>query len=456
MITERYEGTTRARVLIGMVTRRFVLARIAAIWKSEGLFDTRWANLVGGWCISYLQNYNDAPSRNIQSIFENWIRETTVDEDTIGRVELFLKTLSDFEGRDDDQTDEYLIDLAGKFFNEVNLQNELQAIQNSADRKDWAEVEERMTKHRRLELGVGSYIEPISSLIYWEEAFNEMRRKPLVNYNGALGRYLSEAFLRGEFYAFLAPEKTGKTAYLIDFTYRAMRSKNKVAYFECGDGDQNEVLCRLGCRASKLPEFGGEYEIPTGWNEDQVLQTEMVKFEKATEIDAFQETLRSCRSETNFRLVCEANSVMTTQDIDGCLTEWALSDWRPDVVVIDYADILAPPRGVKDKIEQIDAIWRHLRRISQQHHCLVMTATQANAKSYGKSGFLGPENFSGSKTKNAHVNGILGINVSAEERQMNSGRLKWAVRRKSKTRGSGSFVSVAGCFGIDSPIIVSR
>ena len=55
--------------------------------------------------------------------------------------------------------------------------------------------------------------------------------------------------------------------------------------------------------------------------------------------------------------------------------------WVPDVIVLDYADLLALPSGM-EKREGIDETWRRLRRLSQDFHCCVVTATQGDAASY--------------------------------------------------------------------------
>src|SRR5690606_1004633 len=97
--------------------------------------------------------------------------------------------------------------------------------------------------------------------------------------------------------------------------------------------------------------------------------------------------------------------------------------------------------------------------LSQARHCLLVTATQSDAGGYttNEKTLLSPKNFSGSKTKMAHVNGMLGINVTADERTKQTARINWVVRRKLKGKTRlRRYVSVAGWYDVDNPVVRSR
>ena len=102
----------------------------------------------------------------------------------------------------------------------------------------------------------------------------------------------------------------------------------------------------------------------------------------------------------------------------------------PDVIVIDYADILAPEDPRQQPRDQVNETWKALRRLSQERHCLVIAPTQANAASYDK-WVQGMHNFSEDKRKLAHVTGMLGLNQTEEEKALHVMRLNWIVLRES-------------------------
>lgn len=155
------------------------------------------------------------------------------------------------------------------------------------------------------------------------------------------------------------------------------------------------------------------------------------------------------------KLACTANSTTTVEDLDGMLGEAAKEGWSPDVVVVDYADILAPERSAKgqDFRHQTNETWKALRRLSQKWHCLVVTATQSDADSYERK-VLTKKNFSEDKRKLAHVTGMVGINQTEEEKQKGLFRLNWVLLREGVFY-ENRCITVAGCLAVARPAVRS-
>jgi hypothetical protein len=123
------------------------------------------------------------------------------------------------------------------------------------------------------------------------------------------------------------------------------------------------------------------------------------------------------------------------------------------VIVIDYADILANPPGFNESRDATNATWKHLRRLSQERHCLVVTATQADAASY-RAETIDASNFSEDKRKLSHVTGMVGINSTPEEKENSMQRLNWVVLRESEFNVTRC-VHVASCIDIGNPAVKS-
>jgi hypothetical protein len=104
------------------------------------------------------------------------------------------------------------------------------------------------------------------------------------------------------------------------------------------------------------------------------------------------------------------------------LSIWAREGFVPDVIVIDYADILTTETQMEERHKQ-NKIWKQLRSLSQEGHCLVVTATQADAKSY-ESGLLHMKNFSEDKRKYGHVTAMYGLNQDKDGREKNIGLMR--------------------------------
>ena len=130
--------------------------------------------------------------------------------------------------------------------------------------------------------------------------------------------------------------------------------------------------------------------------------------------------------ETYFRLSCHPNTSISVQGIKSIIQNWAMEDWVPDVIVIDYADILNMDHYGLEGRDKINETWKQLRALSQVYHCLVVTASQTNTGAYNTK-VITKSNFSEDKRKLAHVTGMIGINSNDEEKQKGISRLKQAI-----------------------------
>ena len=91
----------------------------------------------------------------------------------------------------------------------------------------------------------------------------------------------------------------------------------------------------------------------------------------------------------------------------------------PDVIIIDYADLLIPDRSRDERADQ-NEIWKGLRNLSQEARGgklpLVLTVTQTDAKAYGRY-LLKLDNFSEDKRKYSHVTAMYGLNQDPDGRE---------------------------------------
>ena len=94
-----------------------------------------------------------------------------------------------------------------------------------------------------------------------------------------------------------------------------------------------------------------------------------------------------------------------------------------------------------------------LRALSLERHCLVASATQADADSYDRY-TLGMSNFSESKTKLAHVTGMLGLNQTEEEKKKGITRINKILAREEEAVATDT-VSVIGHLATGQPLIAS-
>jgi len=457
MKTQRFsDGSDVRQILSAMVQDPVVCSRIASHWDDRsGLFQSRWANLIGWWCVKHLKKYGQPPNENIQVIFERWVETSTADEETIQAVERFLVDLSetDVKGNQD-----YILDLAENHFCKVVAEREYEEAGADLSQGLHREAIDRMRNLPSLSLKPDPYFEPVDDPGIWVDALENIRTRPLIDYPGDLGDFFGDMFSRRRLVSFMAPNKTGKTVWLVDAAYRAVRKRNRVLFVNLGDGTELDVIERLAKRATMAGDFEGKCRNPVKIDEEYRVTHEAVKMGKVDPVDAYRSFRRACRAGTDaFRLMAYANSSATVADIDALLARFSRESWKPDVVIVDYADILAHPAGVHDKNDVHEENWKQLTRLHHDWNCLVLTATQSNAISYSRSDtLLGRQHFTGRRTKLDQVDGMIGINVTEQERQKQMCRLNWVVRRRARDRHRKECVHVAGCYEIENPAVLSK
>jgi hypothetical protein len=115
---------------------------------------------------------------------------------------------------------------------------------------------------------------------------------------------------------------------------------------------------------------------------------------------------------------------LTITQIKAILSTWEKTEaWVPDIIVIDYADLLTTEREMDERPKQ-NKIWMGLRRLSQENgQPLVVTATQADADSYDKFR-LKMNNFSEDKRKFSHSTAFLGLNQDPNGREKRIGLMR--------------------------------
>jgi hypothetical protein len=461
MLVHSRDGSVERKVLVGMIVSNAVLGRIVPKWEKGGLFSSRWSNLIGGWCVKYYDKYHKAPGRAIEGIYDTWATADTRDKATTELVEQFLTSLSEEYSAKGLRAinPDFLVDLAGELFNKVRLSSLAEEIQGEIDSGDPKKAAEKVDKFRRVEMGSGTGVDLLRDKTALKAAFDD-KKDPLVTYPDALGTFFADALERDAFVSFMGKEKVGKSYWLMDVGWRAMTQGRRVAFFEVGDMSQSQVLRRLMTRASKHPIKAGVIKYPTRLDPDdpptvtldERIFTTGLDYKKARK--ALDKIAARLGDDTLFRLSVHPNSTINVHGIASTIETWGrVGGWVPDVVIIDYADIIAPINGAAETRDQINATWKALRALSQQLHCLVVTATQTDAASY-RAETVDRSNFSEDKRKMAHVTGMVGINQNTAEKQNGIQRLNWVVLRESEFDESRC-VYCAGCLAIGNPAIHS-
>lgn len=103
-----------------------------------------------------------------------------------------------------------------------------------------------------------------------------------------------------------------------------------------------------------------------------------------------------------------------------------------DLVVVDYADIMAPNFRTQDSIENSKSIYVDLRAIAQEKDVAMLTATQTNREGY-KATVAKAEHVAEDFNKVRTVDLMISINITDEERSKGEARLYFAASRNQES-----------------------
>lgn len=452
-------------ILTALIVDDEFLSKIRKVLIPADCFENEYAQNLAQWCIEFYDEYGKAPGKNIETIYASKIRGDESAKDSL--LEKLLRSLSKEYEKGIPVNSAYLLDEAKKHFNKLGLKRLAEDIETSLIAGNIEEADERVNSYSRVEIGETCTINPFEDAEAIQNAFQHTE-EDLIQFSGAVGEFFRGTLQREGFVAIQAPEKRGKTWMLLEMAFRAVKQRRRVAFFEAGDMSQNQIMRRFMTRLTGIPDRQancGKYQYPTAIKHVPTTEFADVVFEQRTAEKPLdwktayhkaQEFMKRTRiaGRNTFKLSCFPNSTLTVRKITSMLQEWERKEgFIPDVIFVDYADIMAPEDSKKDFRNQVNDTWKALRRLSQERHVLLLTATQADAESY-KANVQGMGNFSEDKRKLSHVTGLFGLNQKEDEKQAGVIRLNWIVLREQEF-SMNRCCYVSQCLRIGRPIIQS-
>lgn len=474
------------KILIGLITQTEFLRQLESEWNPEYI-ESPTAKLMSGWCWEYFKKHRKAPGQDIEIIYIRKLKRG-IDKDLAEEIEQEILPGLSTEYEREGINVSYLISETQNYFKErqIIIHNEKIAYLLSKNKIEEAQKEVETFKIITIEKDEGLDLSEPEVLTKIESAFDTTYQN-VINFPGALGEFWNEQLVRGGFVSFLAPEKRGKTYWLLEFMMRAYQQKKKVAFFQAGDMTENQQLIRICiylAKKSNLEKYCGLQYVPVqdciknqtdnctkkvrecnfgifpNYNEHELRK----KITKTELIDAYEQNPKykpcyNCiewsrnrwgtvwleqvniktplsvreakrhierffiRSKRSVKISTHVNGTLSVDKIRSILKKWREKEFVPDIILIDYADLIPYTGPLKDYRQQQNAIWQGLRALSQEDDWLVVAPTQADAASYNKDR-LELENFSEDKRKYAHVTAMYGLNQDKIGREKELGIMR--------------------------------
>ncbi len=450
----------------GIVSTEFC-RDITKIYKPEYI-QVDYIRMVLDWVFEYFDEYKKAPERQIQDMF--MVEKDEMKQEQAELVETFLSRISKEHEEKETFNHQYAYDQAERYFRKRSLQLLFERglgllIKNKVD-----EAENSISTFGKVSKIVGNWVDPLDPEVV--DDFLKEEKDVLFRFFGVVGDLVND-LERSHLASFMAPMKRMKSWCLQETGIQALSSKLSVLdislemslnmmkerryrriagysgkkkkltfpVFDCllnQDGTCNKSI-RVGDTNLLIKVKGEEkilgyfdpdrkytpctecrgkedYEIATWWT----LSDEMNVNDKQVK-DKIQRFTKLYGQ--RLKLVSYPAFSASIDDIERELDNLEyMEGFVPDVIVIDYADILAITDKQLSERGRIDDIWKRLKGMAASRHCLVVTASQSNRGSIEKRS-LSQKDAAEDIRKMAHVDVMISINQTEKEKRRSEGRL---------------------------------
>jgi replicative DNA helicase len=238
----------------------------------------------------------------------------------------------------------------------------IESIQDLSEIEKYPKIKERIEEA----LSVGTNICDMGTVVYDEEEILNRHKSRLEHTDylkipigfQKLDEVLDGGLAEGDLFTFLAPAKAGKSMFLVNVGAKALLEQKNVLHITL-EMSEKRIIDRYDMRLLGLTK--NELLVNSTIKKLKELQKNYLGKLVVKEVmpDAFT-----------------PDQLLTFIKKNQCVT-----GFFPDVVLVDYADIMAPSRRYSQKRFEIDNIYYGLKRISEELKIRLVTASQTNRDS---------------------------------------------------------------------------
>ena len=236
----------------------------------------------------------------------------------------------------------------------------------------------------------------------FEQRFLIKARNPVRTGWAEIDRITNQGLGAGELGVVIAPTGAGKSMALVHLGAQAVMDGKKVVYYTLELAD-TVVGSRFDSCITNVP-LGSLFDFQDEiYEKVEALPGQLVVKEYPT----------------------KSSSVVTLKNH---LEKLCNRGFKPDVIIVDYADLLRPSSALREKRHELETIYEQLRGLAQEHKCCVWTASQTNRSGLNAE-VITMESISEAFNKCFVADFIFSISRTAEDKLNNQGRIFIAKNR---------------------------
>lgn len=250
---------------------------------------------------------------------------------------------------------------------------------------------------------------PGRALGYVEERQGKKDEKRIKTGFPLLDERISGGLGSGESGVILAPPGHGKSTALISFASYALLDRKKVLYVTL------ELSGKLIAKKFECNLFGSPFDI--------------IRTKTKTFLDAM-ERLFSDIVEEHLHIAEFPTKSLTVYKLEELIVKM-----EPEIVFVDYAQIMRPVKGKDDRRHEITDIHEGLRGVAGSCHIPIWTAHQANRPSLSRKE-IGMENIAEDFNVAAIADVVISLNQTEDEKRQGKLKMHFAKNRLGETGDS--------------------
>lgn len=467
------DNSTEKNIIIATIIDDEFIKQIQEYYKHE-YFKIPYAREIIKWCFDYEHEYEKAPVMDIQKIFD--AKKGTLDSKKIELIETFLYDLSNSYEENPNINTEYILDQALKYFARRSFEILGENLKELCRNEDVKECEKLISDHVHVEKLQEIGIEPFQSESV-DKVMTVIDKNKLFKPRGFVGNLIGH-FEREWLVGIMGPAKRGKTSWLQEFAIQCIEKRLKTLFISLEMSEEKTNL-KFYRRITGMSEKTSVFRYPvfdcvgnqTGTcNKKQRENKTAIMDEDGQTLSNFDpndyEPCYYCRDndpheydpgvwiekierpkltapkikrrlEKFNKTFGKGTSIVmryptfsaTLATIENDIKRLEITkDFIPDVILIDYADIIAPIDRRLNEREEINSVWKDLKKMATDRKCLVITASQTNRPSFKKY-VVDPTDMSEDIRKMAHADLIIGLNQTPEEKHYGVMRLNLLAHR---------------------------
>lgn len=406
MRREKLNTLNERDLTLGLITSDKFCKEVVPILNPRHL-EIDYTRIISGWIKDYVNKFGVAPKKDILKLYRAHVEEVT-DESLQDNILTFIEKIAkDFESQKT-FNDDYAIQQAIQYLKSRSLKNFSEDIDSFLTTGEIGKAEALITKYRKVEKESGEGVSILDDSETVLNAFTEEQDK-LFAFDGAFGRLVGDIH-REDFVAFLAPMKAGKTFQLIDCGIEALKNGLNIVFFSL-EMSRTNMIKRIWKALSGQVTEDTELTIPyfaedgSKWVIEN--KTTLKKASSILEIEKKQKSLKRMFRGGSFKVFAEPAYSLTVESLETKLDDLVHDGFMPDVIIIDYADIMMPSDRNAELRNQLDGIWKRLRAMAQKRKAVVFTASQTNRGAISRE--VEAEDIAEDIRKLAHVTSMVSI-----------------------------------------------